>query len=130
MSIKVGDWVAFQVAQIDSCGDILATNLKGHGFLQEKDLTIIPAPDPYWELKEEVVDAANQWCRASDSCEQKIAVEDLCGAVDALEKAQRPPSKYAGLRKIIENARNSGVSNQKWCLMEAELAKLEAEERA
>ena len=101
MSIKVGDWVAFQVAQIDSCGDIRATKLKGHGFLQEKDLTIIPAPDPYWELKEEVVDAANQWCRASDSCEQKIAVEDLCGAVYALEKAQSPPDLVAELRKKL-----------------------------
>ena len=115
MSIKVGDWVAFQVGDEDR--DFVAPGKCGV-WLPKKSITPIPPPDPHAALKEAVAEAAISLVKTAavfgyglPSCKHEVV-----DAVSALLAAQRPPSKYAGLRSALDASR-------------AQLAKLEEEER-
>ena len=134
MSIKVGDWVAFQVAEIDRNLDCRAVPYgSGHGYMSQKRLTKIPPPDPHAALKDAVVKTS---LGAHKRAVQEYGADypndywrPHAKACEALLDAQRPPSQYAGLWKAwaalaIRHGMIEGVADIK-----AELAKLEAEER-
>ena len=127
MSIKVGDWVAFQVGDEDR--DFVAPK-RCAVWLPKKHATPIPPPDPHAVLKEEVVQAAIFLVKGAalfgyDLPARKKAAVD---AVSALLAAQRPPSKYAGLRKALD-ASYDPVFPHALDQVRAQLDKLEAEER-
>ncbi|CAB4219408.1 hypothetical protein UFOVP1619_9 [uncultured Caudovirales phage] len=100
MSIKVGDWVAFQVGDEDR--DFVAPGNCGV-WLPKKSITPIPPPDPHAVLKEEVVQAAISLTKnaAVFGYDLPSCKKDVVDAVSALLAAQRPPSKNADMGDVF-----------------------------
>ena len=125
MSIKVGDWVSFRVASVDS-RDAWASN--NSGWIKLSELAPIPPPDPHQALKDAVVATSLEAHKSSAKAYGADYADDLwrphAEACDALLAAPRPPSKYAGLRKAMDLA---GL--QAFKPVYGALDKLEAEER-
>jgi len=118
MSIKVGD---VSVVQRDPEWMIVTVPVGRYS-------APIPPPDPHAALKDAVVEAALNRDKAIVAGVPPISANRaLTFAVDALLAAQRPPSMYAGLRKAV-NGIGAGIPGAR-AAVEAELAKLEAEER-
>lgn len=130
MIYKVGDWVQFQVDEIDHAERAVRLDRSNH-WVKEAYVELAPLPDPHLALKDAVVDAAIAWEKygpngtfiGSPQCR-----DDLVKAVAALREAQRPPSKFAALRKVWDATRRWAPEND-YLALEAELAKLETEER-
>ena len=141
--IKVGDVVGMKVVAVhDDCFSV-----SGCPYVIDSKFAVeIPMPDPLAGCKEDVIDAAiflgSQKFGAAVSFQYNGETFSLYGfytnvfkpRVDALIEAQRPrpPSKYAALRKAINNA--SGLLQTHGDIFTArtlgdELAKLEAQER-
>ena len=95
MTIKAGDWVAFQV------GITAIHNYRAGlsaGWMHESELIKILPPDPHAGLKEAVVDSACKHIAAAKNrgtarSDHGPSWQPLWTDVEALEAAQAPPSK-------------------------------------
>ena len=135
MIYKVGDLVQFWVVEINHAERAVRLDRSNH-WVNEAYVELAPLPDPLAALKDAVVATSLAGHMAAKIeygpnytwGEWKAHVT----ACEALIEAQRPPSKYAALRKAINNA--SGLLQTHGDIFTArtlgdELAKFEAQER-
>ena len=124
MIYKVGDWVQFQVAEINYAERAVRLDRSNH-WVKEAYVELAPLPDPLAAEKAAVVATSLPGHLAAKAEYGPNYAwgewEAHAAACEALIEAQRSPSKYAALRKALEAT--------ELVRARAELAKLEAEER-
>lgn len=117
---KVGEWVMVRLGPVTAH----AATIDGERYFPLVLFRQAPQPDPHQSLKDAVVAAAVACVAGSGSGQPIIR------AVRDLQAAQPPPSRYAGIRHLMQVWRQKYVPFDFWDDLHEELAKLEAEERA